>query len=227
MSSVPWNARFAPKLMKIILGGTQALKRMKPVFSRSTEWYLRVFWATTQQQSHFCSDVPIQIWRGTGWVCRAALRGKRHWGLFSLWQENEKGFILRRQRQLGLVLISDKGFEPFQTAHADQRRKKSSPTSNVLNISKHKKDLFINLKKKKEKRKTALKRNPPSLICSWPFVGWNPCWLGAQLSAKGKWKIRIPGTAFLPQLSTGLARCFATLFGISPPFTPSYQRGFD
>lgn len=123
MSSVPWNARFAPKLMKIILGGTQALKRMKPVFSRSTEWYLRVFWATTQQQSHFCSDVPIQIWRGTGWVCRAALRGKRHWGLFSLWQENEKGFILRRQRQLGLVLISDKGFEPFQTAHADQQRK--------------------------------------------------------------------------------------------------------
>lgn len=37
MSSVPWNARFAPKLMKIILGGTQALKRMKPVFSGSTE----------------------------------------------------------------------------------------------------------------------------------------------------------------------------------------------
>lgn len=92
MSSVPWNARFAPELMKTMLGGIQARRRMKTVFFQEQKWWIPRGILSYTATVSFLFLFPIQIWRrGAGRVCKEGRRDKRLWALFSCASGKWKG----------------------------------------------------------------------------------------------------------------------------------------
>lgn len=128
-------------------------------------------WAT-QQQSPFCFYFPYRS--GGEEQAESARREEEIRGsepCFPAPVENGKDFNSGRPRQPGLGWISGSEFEPFHTVRVDQQGKKnpSPPTSNVPNVSKHRRDFLINFK-------YCINGNEEKYL----FGSWDPRWLWAS-----------------------------------------------
>lgn len=170
MSSVPWNARFAPELMKIMLGGIQARRRMKTVFFQ--EWWIpRGVLSYTATES-FLFLFPVQIWRrGAGRVCKEGRRDKRLWALFSCASGKWEGLQLRKAKAAGPWMDQWQWIWtlPYCTCWPTEKKNPSPPTSNVPNVSKHRRDFLINFK-------YCINGNEEKYL----FGSWDPRWLWAS-----------------------------------------------